>query len=301
MPAPPIDATGIVPRTAAPPEVLRAALGAVERGERVVLATVLRRRGSAPATPGQKLALLADATAVGTVGGGAVERRVIDTMLAAHRRGLGEPRIERYDLGPTIGMCCGGGVEIVIEVLEPSFEVVVVGAGHIGMALAPVLAGVGFRVTLCDSRDGFAEETRVSGSSFTLLHADHDDPEVTAALGPGRERAALVVMTHDHQLDQQVIEWAVRAGFGFVGGVGSRAKAARTRQRLESKGFAARDIERVEMPLGLDIGARAPGEIAIAIAARLVKWRAALLPRERSRHARAATVSVDDDRLEHAP
>ena len=86
-------------------------------------------------------------------------------------------------------------------------------------------------------------------------------------------------MTHDHQLDQAVIEWALGHGFGFVGGVGSRAKAARTRARLEAKGVGEADIARVRMPLGVDIGARSPAEIGVAIAAELVAWRAGRLER----------------------
>jgi xanthine dehydrogenase accessory factor len=81
-------------------------------------------------------------------------------------------------------------------------------------------------------------------------------------------------MTHDHQMDQAAIEWAIARGFGFVGGVGSRGKAARTRQRLEAKGVAEVDVARVRMPLGVEIGARSPAEIGVAIAAELIEWRA---------------------------
>jgi xanthine dehydrogenase accessory factor len=90
---------------------------------------------------------------------------------------------------------------------------------------------------------------------------------------PGR--AAVLVMTHDHALDQEVIEWALRRGFAFVGGVGSRAKAKRTHDRLEAKGFPEADRARVRMPMGLGIGARLPDEIAVSIAAEMVQWRRA--------------------------
>ena len=85
-------------------------------------------------------------------------------------------------------------------------------------------------------------------------------------------RGAVLVMTHDHQLDQDAIEWALRAVDALVGGVGSRAKALRTRARLEAKGFAPEDVARARMPLGVDIGARLPDEIAVSIAAELVAW-----------------------------
>jgi xanthine dehydrogenase accessory factor len=94
-------------------------------------------------------------------------------------------------------------------------------------------------------------------------------------------------MTHDHALDQRAIEWALKAGFAFVGGVGSKAKAARTRDRLEAKGVPVADRERVRMPIGIDIGARVPDEIAVAIAGELVAWR-------RAAEEAAATTAADD-------
>ena len=88
-----------------------------------------------------------------------------------------------------------------------------------------------------------------------------------------RRSGAVLTMTHDHQLDQRVVEWALREKFAFVGGVGSRAKLARTRTRLEAKGFPEHDLARIRMPLGLEIGARSPHEIAISIVAELIAWR----------------------------
>jgi len=248
-----------------------------------VVATVLRRRGSTPSTPGQKLALLSIDEAVGTIGGGAIEHRVLDEMAQALASAEVEPTVRSYNLGPSMGMCCGGSVEVLIEVLDPAVSILVVGAGHIGTAVAPVLAGLGFRVTVCDGRDevvGAQSLARAAGTHF--LQCDHDDPEVAAAIGEDRSRSAALVMTHDHRLDQAAIEWAVRQGFAFVGGVGSRAKASRTRARLEAKGFSQGDIERIEMPLGVEIGARLPAEIAVSIAGGLIRWRAALLGTSRN-------------------
>jgi xanthine dehydrogenase accessory factor len=296
------EALPILPRTALPHEVLRAALDALDRGARVVLASVVARHGSAPSTPGQKLVLLDERTAVGTIGGGAVERVVLARMLEALASVEADreaaPRLETFRLGASLGMCCGGSVDLLIEPLEPLAHVLVVGAGHVGVFTAPLLAAAGFRVTLCDTRAAAADPSRlavlplppfppppspegatVTPSPVRVIHADHDDPDVRAALPLALGRAALLVMTHDHQLDQAVIEWALSHGFGFVGGVGSRAKAARTRARLEAKGVAAADVERVRMPVGTDIGARGPAEIGVAIAAELISWRARILDR----------------------
>ncbi len=276
-----------IPRTALPQEVLRAALEALERGQRVVLASVIARHGSTPSTPGQKLALLDESTAIGTIGGGAVERVALTTMrevLADPERG---PQVETFRLGPSLGMCCGGAVDILIEPLVPSAHALLVGAGHVGIFLAPLLASLGFVVTVCDSREDAADPARLpAGRPVRLLHAEVDDPEVLQGFPADLDRCAALVMTHDHQMDQAAIEWAILRGFGFVGGVGSRAKATRTRQRLEAKSLPAADVARVRMPVGADIGARTPAEISVAIAAELVAWRAAWGSVGESPHAR---------------
>ncbi len=281
------EASDILPRTALPHEVLRAALEALDQGRRVVLATVVARHGSAPSTPGQKLALFHDGAALGTIGGGAVERVVLARMIEAQRDPGAAPRVETFRLGASLGMCCGGSVDVLIEPLEPLVHILVVGAGHVGAFTAPLLASAGFRVTLCDSREAAADPERIPSldgapnaaggidrAQVQVLHADHDDPAVLATLPAMLSRAAALVMTHDHQLDQAVIEWALARGFGFVGGVGSRAKAARTRTRLEAKSVSPADVARVRMPVGADIGARTPAEIGVSIAAELIAWRA---------------------------
>src|SRR5689334_14419968 len=119
------DPSPILPRTAPPHEVLRAALDALDRGAKVVLASVVARHGSAPATPGQKLALLDDRRAVGTIGGGAVERAVLDRMVEALGDSRAVPGMETFRLGASLGMCCGGSVEILVEPLEPLVHVLV--------------------------------------------------------------------------------------------------------------------------------------------------------------------------------
>lgn len=246
--------------------ILGAAAAGVLRGVPGAMATVLERHGSAPGTPGQKLYLAADGTCVGTVGGGAVEHAV----LAALREMVDHPNarhaVRTFKLGAELGMCCGGRLEVLLEPILALVPTLIVGGGHVSTALAPMLARVGFSVTVADERDAWAHEGRIPG--VTCVNGEFDD--VGRDVDP---RGVCIVMTHDHQLDQAAIEWALRRGFAFVGGVGSRAKAERTRQRLAAKGFSEEDRARVRMPLGVDIGARSPEEIAVAIAAELIGWR----------------------------
>jgi xanthine dehydrogenase accessory factor len=298
------DASRVVPRAAAPEEVLRAATVALARGASVALATVVERQGSAPSTPGQKLAIhlgsspevgpVRSVEALGTIGGGAVEHAVVKALLDALETDSFEPKLETFRLGPSLGMCCGGSVRVLLEVLRPGACVLLVGAGHVGRATARLLEETGFRVVVVDARAEAATALAAlleGRSHATVLHADHDDPEVLAALGGEPSRCDCVVMTHDHQLDQRVIEWAIARGFRFVGGVGSRAKAERTRQRLEAKGVAEAEWRRVKMPVGLAIGARTPEEIAVSIVGELIERRS-------SREGRARRGRTEEHRTE---
>jgi xanthine dehydrogenase accessory factor len=228
----------------------------------------LSRKGSAPSTPGQKLFLAVDGTCVGTVGGGAIEREAIEALEAIARGHDEEHRILTCKLGPQLGMCCGGSVELLIEPLEAFTPCLIVGGGHVASAVAPLLAKTGFFVTVVDSREHWGQEGRIPGARCIVGDYDEVGAEVPIS-------GAVLVMTHDHALDQEVIEWALRKRFAFVGGIGSRAKAERTRARLEAKGFAESDRARVRMPLGISIGARLPDEIAVAVAAELVTWKRA--------------------------
>ncbi len=255
-----------VPTTADASVVLVAAAAAVDRGVSGAMATVLERHGSAPGTPGQKLYLSSDGVCVGSVGGGAVEREVLEALADLAVSPAAKHELRTFKLGAELGMCCGGRLVVLLEPLVGLVPSLIVGAGHVASSVAPLLANVGFAVTVVDARDAWAEEGRIP--KVRCIVGDFD--EVGRDVDP---RGICLVMTHDHQLDQQVIEWALRRGFAFVGGVGSRAKAERTRQRLEAKGFAEKDIERIRMPLGVDIGARSPDEIAVSVVAEMIAWR----------------------------
>jgi xanthine dehydrogenase accessory factor len=262
----PIEKGALVALPADVSTVLEVAADGARRGIMAAMATVLDRTGSAPATPGQKLYVAADGRCLGTVGGGAIEREVLaalSEMVAAE-----EPkhRVMTLRLGPELGMCCGGSVELMLEPVAAFTPCLIVGGGHVATALAPLLARVGFAVTVVDAREEWGKDGRLENVRCVVGDFDEVGQEIPTT-------GAVLVMTHDHALDQQVIEWAVKRGYAFVGGIGSRAKAQRTRDRLEAKGYSAEDRARVRMPLGVSIGARLPDEIAVAVAAEMVTWR----------------------------
>ena len=256
----------LVTEPASPQRVLEVAGERSGRGIGGAMATVLERHGSAPSTPGQKMWVGADRSCVGTVGGGAVEREVMAALSAMVESGGATHEIRTFKLGPELGMCCGGRVVALLEPIAGLVSCLIVGGGHVATVVAPLLGGVGFAVTVVDEREEWGREGRIAG--VRCLVGEYDDLGKDVAVS-----GACLVMTHDHALDQRAIEWALRRGFAFVGGVGSRAKAQRTRDRLLAKGFAEADVARVQMPLGVSIGARLPAEIAVSIAAEMVAWR----------------------------
>lgn len=299
-PLTPGDSPVGIPEDATPERVTEWIAERLREGASVSVATVVSRHGSSPSTPGQKLAMSSvggRALSVGTVGGGAVELAVMRELARVLDARDAAAKVHTFRLGPSLGMCCGGAADVLVEAFAVARQVLVIGAGHVGLETARVLRGLAFDVALVDRREGAVEGPRVDAArslGVRLVSADHDEPDV-ATLVARPPSSALVVATHDHQLDQAAIEWGLRAGFGFVGGVGSRRKALRTRERILARGLPAADAERVRMPIGLDIGARRPSEIAIAIAAELVAWRANARPRAQPTASRAELTKPDPE------
>lgn len=260
-----------MPEPASPAEVLRRAGDALARCVDCCLATVVSRSGSAPATPGQKMVLLSDGTAAGTVGGGGIELAVVERMQASLASGSTVPEQVSFHLARDLAMSCGGTVELLLEPMRASSPVLLVGAGHVNYAVARLLPRLGFAVWMIDERAATLAPERVS-----VLEG------VRTRLGPPAEAAkdvprgaAVVVATHDHAHDVEAVVWAVLEGFAYVGGVGSRAKAVRVREELKARGASEADAGRVRMPVGTDIAARTPDELAVSIAGELIAWRAA--------------------------
>lgn len=259
-----------IPEPASPADVLRLAAEALGRGRDACLATVLSSSGSCPSTAGQKLVLCSDGSAAGTVGGGGVEHAVIGRMQAMLADGPSTPVTISFQLARDLAMACGGSVELLIEPLLSAMPVLMVGAGHVGLATARLLSSLGFRVSLVDVRPSAFEPSRLQGCDD--LHPCCGTPESAPHGVP--KRGAVVVATHDHALDQDALIWAVEEGYAYVGGVGSRAKALKLKQALSARGLPDDRVARVRMPIGVSIGARQPTEIAVSIAAELIAWRA---------------------------
>lgn len=237
-------------------------------GERFVLVTVVRTAGSTPRKPGAKMIVRVGGATVGTVGGGAVEQALVAEALAAlaERR----PRLVTHHLTRDLAMCCGGEMQAFLEPLGLRESLVLVGGGHIHAALAPLGVALGFEVLVVDDLEELASEERFPLASRRLL--TFEPKEWGLPLG---EDAYLVVATRDHAVDQEVLEKLFKLGASprYLGVIGSRAKVARFKKRLEARGVDEAWIARLRGPIGVDVGAETPAEIAVAVAAELVAVR----------------------------
>ena len=259
-------------------DIVQALAELLENRRYGALATVVRVSGSVPQQPGARLLLRDDGTTVGTVGGGAIEREV----LAALQRLLETPGSELLvrDLGQDLGMCCGGRMEIFVEALEPAPRLWLLGAGHVARPTASLARSVGFEVVVVDEREELNTAERFPGCELCL--DDASDRLRRERLGRGDW---VVIVTHDHQLDERALEAAARNQSRYIGLVGSRRKVFRLVERLLARGQGDIPIERLFAPVGLDIGAVTPEEIAISVVAELV----ALRRGHRATHLRALT------------
>lgn len=250
-----------------------AALGeALSRGEEAALVTIVAANGSTPQRVGAKMLVFADGRTVGTIGGGCYEADAIlkaRQALAARR-----PQTVRYDLNDDFaeqtGLVCGGQMELFVEPIEASPAVYIFGAGHVGYYVGRLAHDAGFTVHVVDDRASFASRERFPYASSIVV--DDIGAWLARAVMPATAYAVIVTRGHRHDLD--ALRALVTRDLRYVGLIGSRAKVARLyEQVLAAGGVSPEDLARVHAPIGLDLGAVTPQEIAVSIAAELVAVR----------------------------
>jgi xanthine dehydrogenase accessory factor len=246
----------------------------VAEGRPFVVATVIESAGSTPQKPGSKMVVLSDGSLRGTVGGGAIEQQIIDAARAL-LEAAEQTRVIETHLTHELGMCCGGRMKVFLEKHGAAARLTVFGAGHVAKELAALAHHVGFRVTVVDARAEWATAARFPGCEVLRV-----DPADHARMLAGGEHDYFCVTTHDHPLDQAVVEALLNKPAAYLGVIGSRRKAERFRMRLKAAGAGDAALDRIRSPMGLPIGALTPAEIAVSIVAELVQLRRATLPRK---------------------
>ena len=238
------------------------------RRQRAAVATVTGRSGSAPQRVGAKLLLHEDGTLVGTVGGGAIEAQVVAACQTAIREGR-SCQVQAH-LVRDLAMCCGGAMEVFVEYLQPQPRLIVIGAGHVAQALAPLAVSADFRLTVLDEREPLLEHPAFGG----MQTGAYDVDELDVALPDLDARDYVLIMTHDHARDERALAHLLRRPHRYLGMIGSRRKVhAVLRRVLEREARMGRpqpDLSRVRAPIGLALGGRTPAEIAVSVVAELI-------------------------------
>lgn len=256
------------------------AAACVSRGEAFVLATVTDTGGSTPRLAGAMMGVTLEGQA-GTVGGGAFEHRVVEAARALLAAPGQATTLVDVHLVRDLGMCCGGRMTAFLNKTEPAPRLWIFGAGHVGTSLAPVAALAGFAVTVVDERAEWARADRFPPEVAVL---DAEPVDLLKRPGAGLDRPGprdlVVVTTHAHDLDERLIHALASAPPAYLGLIGSRNKWAKFRARLTERGVEAAFLDAVRSPVGLDIGALTPAEIAVSIVAELVAFRRAGRPGE---------------------
>jgi xanthine dehydrogenase accessory factor len=249
-------------------EVFAAVAEALDRGELAALVTIVSTTGSTPQRVGAKMLVFGDGRMVGTIGGGCYENDAFWKAREAitNRR----PQLVRYELSDDFaqetGLICGGQMDVYIEPIEPSPELFVVGAGHVGFHLANLAHEVGFRVHVVDDREKFANRERFPRAAEVVAEDIPAWLEHTA-LPP---HAYVVIVTRGHTNDLEALRALAPRELRYLGLIGSRAKIARIYDALIADAMPADLLTRVHAPIGLDIGAVTPQEIAVSILAELI-------------------------------
>jgi len=249
-------------------EVFGAVAEALERGEAAALVTIVSARGSTPQRVGAKMLVFADGRIVGTIGGGCYENDAF--WKARDAISTRRPQLVHYELDDDFaqetGLVCGGQMDVYIEPIEPSPELYIIGAGHVGFHLARVAHEVGFRIHVVDDREKFANQERFPNAVEVVA----DD--IPSWIGRTRlpAHAYAVIVTRGHTNDLEALRALAPCELRYLGLIGSRAKVARIYDALLADNMPADLLKRVHAPIGLDIGAVTPQEIAVSILAELI-------------------------------
>lgn len=253
------------------PAIYRALADAQETGEPVALVTVTATQGSMPRHAGSKMLVRADGTTLGTVGGGAMESRVIAEALASLADG--EARVRSYtlnDLAAGDAGICGGTAEMFIEPIQVAPTLLVIGGGHVGKALCELALWAGFRVLLSDDREVYCNPSYVPGLAGYLVCTPAELPS-KVAIGKNTYIAAV---TRGLPVDMSLIPALLATDAAYIGLIGSRRRWAITAKSLVADaGITPEQLQRIRAPIGLELEAETPKEIAVSILAEIIMLR----------------------------
>jgi xanthine dehydrogenase accessory factor len=242
-------------------------------GQKCALATIVQVNGSIPSYESAKLLVREDGSMLGTIGGGCVEAEVWNAARDVMQNE--RPRHMNFSLGQDAaydnGLICGGQLSVFIEPVVPQPRLYIFGAGHISKSISKIATLAGFATVIVDNREAFANAERFPEAD-EIFAEEYEDvfPKL-----PIRDTSYLVIVTRGHRDDMRVMRWAVGTNAKYIAMIGSKRKVIGVVKELEKEGIPREAFERAFAPMGLDIGAITPEEIAVSIVAEMIAMRRA--------------------------
>ena len=244
-------------------------------GRRGALATIVHTNGSIPSYESSRMLVRDDGSIAGTIGGGCVEAEVWAAAKDVMQKEA--PRKMVFNLNNEAsydnGLICGGTLEVFVEPILPQPMLYLFGGGHVSTAVAKAASAAGFALGVVDDREAFANAQRFPTAQEIYVSYQ----EAFAKIKPNAS-TYLVIVTRGHKDDMNVLAWAVRSDARYIGMIGSKRKVISVYRALEKEGYRPEEFERVYAPMGLEIGALSPEEIAISIVAELIAVRRGAAP-----------------------
>lgn len=232
-----------------------------------VLLTVMEAKGSTPREAGTKM-VVTETEQFGTIGGGNLEYQAIDEARKLLESATNAPERKDYPLGPSLAQCCGGAVSVLLEpFLSVGKTVFLFGAGHVGREIVQVLGGLPVHIRWIDPRENEFPAAIPAHAEKIVTNAP------TAELRQATNADSILILTHSHDLDYDLVREAFRHGrFAYLGLIGSATKRARFEKRLKADGVSTEELKRLTCPIGIEgITGKHPREIAVAVAAELLR------------------------------
>lgn len=255
--------------------IIAAIHSALLANEPIAVATVIATDRSVPRRPGAKMIVRADGSTLGSIGGGEMESRCIQEALRALSDGA--PRRLSYELvdvqsgDPGV---CGGTVELYVEAYMPSPTVLVVGCGHVGRAVIDLANWLGFRVVATDDRTELADPTQLPNAHLVIPGSIQEAID-SSSIGA---HTSIVLVTRNVKIDLEILPPLLATSAGYIGLMGSKRRWETTREALLERGLDASSVDRIQTPIGLEINAESPQEIAVSIMAEVIAHRRGAAP-----------------------
>ena len=240
-------------------------------GQKCAIATIVQVRGSIPSYESAKLLVREDGSMIGTIGGGCVEAEVWNA--AREVMETEKPRHLSFSLGQDAaydnGLICGGQLDVFVEPVLPQPGAFVFGAGHISKSISKIASLAGFSTTIVDNREAFSNRDRFPEAAG-IYAEEYEDVFPKLAVN---ETSFIVIVTRGHRDDMRVLRWAITTTARYIAMIGSKRKVINVIRELQKEGIREEHFERIFAPMGLEIGAISPEEIAVSVVAEMIAVR----------------------------